>query len=62
MPQMTLFPLNDQHIWFYISMGRKGDLQTLITNTSKLHSHKIHENLIVARLWKKVSRQFYRLQ
>jgi len=23
MPQLTLFPLNDQHIWFYISMGRK---------------------------------------
>jgi len=40
MPQLTLFPMNDQHIWFNISMGRKSPR---FTNFNKLHSHIIHE-------------------
>lgn len=32
MPQLPLFPLNDQHIWFYISMGEKSPRLTNFNN------------------------------
>ena len=32
MPQLTLFPMNDQHIWFYICMGRKSPRFTNCNN------------------------------